>query len=1327
MFAKLRPAHRRGGSTPTSPSPNQIPSGFLPLPPGSSHGPASPNSIEDFLHGFKSPDSLASTGAPPPQPVSSDSPISPMPPSLPPIPRVASVYEKQDGEETSQGLGLGLQQTELQRVQTTESLDSQSSGSPILGDQMFSPARFGGQEQQEWRSGTASESGPQYRPQQQPQATAPPPPPPPPPPRKDVTSKAEFRSILQGKHLPPLPNSANAPRKPHEVISPPPVPLSEDAHQVYARTPATAPGNQSRQSLNPNTTKVSDKMGKPKTRLLNPMSLLLRRRNGQVLDHLSEESLVSHRSANVISPSLLPDDYDPSIRGKVVHDFSAPRPRRNFTNQNVPEAAERERRESASREGRDPQSRKLSDDLRQQHTPVFKEHFEDDVDQQKKESAIRAEHLANKDFVKRNSFQPLDETENTAALPPFARVGQKTVYRPEEAALPSPPPPPVPAKDGDVQLPTRQTLPLSPLMEDPVAQHDSDATPKRTSNVSTVRQSTLKSQRSPPSARSSRISRASSGTGGDFTPNGLPAHMLSRASRFSFQYGNTDSAAQERMLEEKHREKVAKAQAERKHESYDGEDDDYDYDDMDFDGMEDDVPMNGEDWDYGGGGLGIGNMTLEDMNANQGLSNMSLDDFNSGYDDEDSAGDGGGLGHMTLDDMPSTTGGGLAHMTLDSMQAAAPKQPAYNPLRDNPVGAAQSGANYDSGTNGADKESVDTANNPSAAETLNKSAEPNTTQPASELQKVSNVDSFIEQDDFYFDNGEFADELLNEVNEDAQAFDESVFDDPNHPLYDRKQPTQAPPIPRMSSKRVHNTMRGRKPRSRPPSEPLPQHPDPDAPLDVVTAYHSALAMAANKAAASGRFDRANSVDSSDGSSPVTYHGGPVQLGADKQSPNNSTHPDLTPDVARLSQESSTLSPPTARASGGDEFNSLSKAVGFMLPGAGTYDDPFSSDFDYSDYDSTFEDDPMIAAANAEALENDVEGLYGSEFGFYARPGASDNGDGSADCIYGGYFGPKNWGEVKRQRSTREPNLTPITERSEYSTRNSFVGIGFAEHERGAPSPGLAALARMSPGWEGDINMETLMKLRRGAWGGSQASNVDKSSPRTGNSPMSSSPVAVKSGEGVRPQQTPQWSSPISRQMMMHEEEDPDADDEYDENMLEEANCDEDEYEGDEEQSWQQNAGGENTSPEDETPPSGSPTIQAGMLSTQPAQRPSSLSPVRLDQCFNVFGANDDASQRQTGQLSLQNGGATISIPVATATSSNSQRSSGSLALTNSPISPTVAENKRGHTRSGSDSVAYVRERDEENGEFRWVLERRRTGEDGGEVLVERTTVEGGRI
>jgi hypothetical protein len=401
----------------------------------------------------------------------------------------------------------------------------------------------------------------------------------------------------------------------------------------------------------------------------------------------------------------------------------------------------------------------------------------------------------------------------------------------------------------------------------------------------------------------------------------------------------------------------------------------------------------------------------------------------------------------------------------------------------------------------------------------------------------------------------------------------------------------------------------------------------------------------------------------------------------------------------------------------------------MLPGSGTYDDSYASDFDYSDYDSTFEDDPMIAAANAEALENDDEGLYGSEFGFYARPGVSEN-DG-AEQAYGGYFGPKNWGEIKRQRSTREPNLTPITERSEYSTRNSFIGTGFAEHERSQPSPGLAALARMSPGWEGDMNMESLLKLRSRAWGGSQGS-LDKSSPRAGSSPMNSSSPVVSKGEAQRVAQQPLWSSPMSRQVITGDElPQQDADDEYDEydeDMLDEANYDDgEEEEEEEEESWNQDTTDEGVSPDDGSPLSESPTIRA-----QPqAHSSSAASPMKLDPPFTFPATNASHlhSQHQA-HPSLCSPTTTTSLSSMTMTTNDttplithSQRSS--LAIANSPISPSVA--KPGHSRSGSDSVAYVRERDEENGEFRWVLERRRTGEDGGEFLVDRTPVEGGRI
>ena len=153
-------------------------------------------------------------------------------------------------------------------------------------------------------------------------------------------------------------------------------------------------------------------------------------------------------------------------------------------------------------------------------------------------------------------------------------------------------------------------------------------------------------------------------------------------------------------------------------------------------------------------------------------------------------------------------------------------------------------------------------------------------------------------------------------------------------------------------------------------------------------------------------------------------------------------------------------------------------------------EPFSPSYDQMeddfDYDDVLEDDPIIAAANAEALANDDDGFYGQEFGFYSAP-VSDESE------FGGYFGPRGSTGINRGPSnrvvSREPNLTPITERSEYSNRNSFMSL--AMHGPGSVvSPGLAQLTNMlrSPmDYEGDMSFDALLKLRRGAWGGSQAS------------------------------------------------------------------------------------------------------------------------------------------------------------------------------------------------------------------------------------------------
>jgi uncharacterized protein YihD (DUF1040 family) len=202
------------------------------------------------------------------------------------------------------------------------------------------------------------------------------------------------------------------------------------------------------------------------------------------------------------------------------------------------------------------------------------------------------------------------------------------------------------------------------------------------------------------------------------------------------------------------------------------------------------------------------------------------------------------------------------------------------------------------------------------------------------------------------------------------------------------------------------------------------------------------------------------------------------------------------------------------------------------------DDAFTNDFD----DFAFDDEAIIAEANASALANDADGFYGQEFGFYSAPipqhqpsshynshhqssSSSPGGSGAqtSETVFqyanGGYFGPTGaaFGRSTSGRVvSREPNLTPITERSEYSNRNSIMsftlppaitseGNGVAGSRNSAsamPSPGLAQLASLmsdeAAAADNHMTLSALMKLRSKAWGGSQASLVSsrEGSPRS---------------------------------------------------------------------------------------------------------------------------------------------------------------------------------------------------------------------------------------
>lgn len=257
----------------------------------------------------------------------------------------------------------------------------------------------------------------------------------------------------------------------------------------------------------------------------------------------------------------------------------------------------------------------------------------------------------------------------------------------------------------------------------------------------------------------------------------------------------------------------------------------------------------------------------------------------------------------------------------------------------------------------------------------------------------------------------------------------------------------------------------------------------EEPEGDVAAYQKALVEAAHKAAASGWKSRWDDEDAP-GSTSEAGEG--------------------EPDV--------TITSPTT----GSKPNSagLDVDASFQADDYEGYGSQGGFDDDYGDDDDYF-DDAFIAEANAEALAYDSDGFYGDEFGFYSAPVSTRNTGSTAfdptsggplanDSIYGGYFGPS--GAVGRSASgrvLREPNLTPITERSEYSNRNSILSMV-------PPSAGLADLR--SPGFThmdphmgiGDIfNVGELMRLRGKAFGGSQISlsSSRDGSPRSERAPL----------------------------------------------------------------------------------------------------------------------------------------------------------------------------------------------------------------------------------
>ncbi|KAK3304755.1 uncharacterized protein B0T15DRAFT_419101 [Chaetomium strumarium] len=744
-------------------------------------------------------------------------------------------------------------------------------------------------------------------------------------------------------------------------------------------------------------------------------------------------SLLSRRkTAQTVADAQPAPSYDPRIKGTRVHDFSAPRPKKAIPSNDIAGAANPEVAPTVGSlsEGGEKAAAPLPVVPLSPHSP---EPFSGDVDATSDEK------------------QGVQESK---ALPSHG-------IPPEQSA----PVPQVPPKD-----------------ESSSSLRTSSSAASRATQVGPLPALASVSMRSVASRQLSvsEVSRR------DSAASAIPRHMKSTSSRFSFDM--IGAAKQERLLEERHRlrqqEKKTSDDPADLDTRFDDFDDDFDYDAMmDDDGLEERIPGVNADYDE-----------EEDLEA-------AMDPDN---DQENFAG-------FTF--QRSNPASSLVSPHTPAMLATprdANGQPigfamTYGttselPTADSPVHPNPLRLSKQDDMSGLGIQGLEAASTNGAPQSIYRPSQP---PPRA--------------DDFLFIDDGLADEL--DFEHDGAPFDESIFDINDTDQFGRpipgafaqakeamqtaQQQQQQQPAKRdsdMTSSASAQSGLAQSTGHTSPSAVLQQPPDADQssskadhPEAMATmmdmpaqdlAYQAALAEAAQKAAASGKFRRTSSPD---------------VLAGLAETPLNDTAESYINDYD---------------------------------------DDAFTNDFD--DFD--FDDEAIIAEANASALANDADGFYGQEFGFYSAPipqhqpssyynshhqssASSSGGAQTTETVFqyanGGYFGPTGaaFGRSASGRVVcREPNLTPITERSEYSNRNSVMsftlppaitseGSGVAGSRNSASamtSPGLAQLASLmsddAAAADSHMTLSALMKLRSKAWGGSQASLV--SSSREGGSPRS---------------------------------------------------------------------------------------------------------------------------------------------------------------------------------------------------------------------------------
>lgn len=733
---------------------------------------------------------------------------------------------------------------------------------------------------------------------------------------------------------------------------------------------------------------------------LNPMSLLSRRRSSQNTTKLEDIGL------NTLTSQPLPDKKDVSIRGTKVHDFSTPRSRKSHSDSSplLLSSPSYPRRPD---ESNSPSVQAISSTPVSTHSPMFREHF------QETSSPLRPGNTA------LLTSSPL-QAASTATLPSFAKKLPLNV----------------PESNGDCEatasprISTATSPPLPPAID--VPQYPVTDLPKS---------------------------------------SGLPKHFNSTSSRFSF-IGQQGSAAQEKLLEAKHKalENTRPASVRFSSMSIDDEDDVADYDiyangydeDDGFGRDEDQLParnidipayatnpggdVNGDDiFDAGAEEFDTDDIVLRniDVPTSRALPDRTAQ---AGFEQEASVHNCHPKSHRLS---TSDTSSGRTQETTPRDTNRLPRsnsRPSSPPLQP------------DSST-GRQDQRIREASSSTSLDGLGIS----TTDFGALAVQIPTRDQLFE-DDLYFDSGEFGDLTV----EDDSHFDEELLDDPGSGIRDipaenaRRQDTALRLMDNVSG--TATMLRSDEGPRTPTTSDRPELPLHASTLttDNLAAYHDALAQAATKAAANGKFKR--SVTFSDVSEDET------------DSPFHPSAPELSSRESRCSNNMP------------DYSISDDEAVGL---------------------DDEMDDEALIAAANSEALENDDDGFYGQEFGFYARAYAKD----STQLQNGGYFTSHGASGIKRSHSGKnnfqEPSLTPITERSEWSTRNSVTSFGHFPVGQPLPSPGISQLLeRDSPLTEDEVSLSALMRLRRGAFGGSSTS-INSTSERH-NPTSTSSPLAYQS-------------------------------------------------------------------------------------------------------------------------------------------------------------------------------------------------------------------------